>query len=88
MRTKIKSTDWHRVTITFTRPYDDRPITYNLFAPIDGGYVRYEGTNSQICERLARTGDTLYWHGATPLVDLIRYEYKKMKRDFDREKMD
>jgi hypothetical protein len=68
-----------------TLEYDDfleGRVTREFFCPIDGGYVReIVGSDAkQVCERLSRTGGTLTASSRTSLIDVIRREYKAMKR--------
>ena len=53
-------------------------------APIHGGEVSTDA-GYQVCEGLGRSGNTLRWGGEYPLVDLIRAEYRKLRRELRRE---
>jgi len=75
MKTRIESYCDNRVTITWR---DGTHTTYR--APLDGGYVTDDGSGKQVCKRLGRFGDTLYWGGHVPLVELIRREYRALRR--------
>lgn len=84
MKTAIKSISNSRVEIKFEDLITGDIYEYDIWAPADGGYVRYNG-DKQLCERLSCRGNTLYWSGKAPLVDLIRREYKAMRRADKRE---
>lgn len=78
MRTTIQATSPNRVTLTHTRWSGER-VTMYLVAPAGGGYVRFDH-GGQVCDQLASTGPTLHWPGTYPLIDLIRHEYRAMRR--------
>jgi hypothetical protein len=81
MKTTIKNLKPNRCSITFADGITDEICSMELFAPIGGGYVKIEANGyPQICERLTRTGNTLMWDGAGELADLIRREYRRMRR--------
>ena len=51
--------------------------------PDDGGYVREKMSNGdwrQVCEKLASMGSTLSCSNRSRLLDLIRAEYRAMRR--------
>jgi len=79
-RTKIVEEDFNRVHITFVDKVTDDVRSMRIYAPSSGGYVRVGGGN-QICERLACMGNTLYWSGKTPLINLVRKHYKLMRAE-------
>jgi hypothetical protein len=88
MRTLIVEHDERRVTICFDslEPHDDRRIELEIWAPLprEGGigysYVRFNG-DKQLCEHLGSQGSTLTYRAGTRLVDLVRREYRAMRRD-------
>lgn len=79
MKTIIKAIDDNHVWLKFYDPLTDTIYEYDIYAPASGGYVRFNG-GKQLCHRLGCMGITLYWGAATPLVDLIRREYRAMRR--------
>lgn len=82
MRTKIVDTDVNHCEITL-KFASGEVANLKLFAPVDGGYVRVNDRNlSQVCERLAGTGNTLTWSPKSHprLSDLIRQEYRRLRR--------
>jgi hypothetical protein len=82
MRAEIKEIAFNRVKLTFDDVDSGERRTYKLFAPLGGGYVRHEDDNRQVCNELDDLGNTLYWYGRAPLIDLIRREYKaRQQRD-------
>lgn len=94
MRTVFKSLAPNRCTIAHDAEYlfSDGPVverdTDEYWAPSEGGYVRYvtfakPGTlGRQVCEGLGYQGNTLRWNPSNgPLVNLIRAEYNKQKRN-------
>lgn len=83
MRTKIfistKNPAGNYVTVQRNDPFFDGEILETeYFAPAYGGYVKInDGKNfPQICDGLARLGNTLIWSGKSPFIDLIRREYR------------
>ena len=51
--------------------------------PDDGGYVREKmpnGSWEQVCDKLAGRGSTLFCSSRDRLLDLIRAEYRAMRR--------
>ena len=81
MKTTIKARSNHRVFISFENPrHLDEMVELEIWAPSTGGYVRYETPrgDKQLCARLAPGGETLFWDGTYPLIDLVRREYKAM----------
>lgn len=81
MRTQITADPGYDNRVTLR--YEDEGgelVTRDVFAPYGGGYVREDWSNPrQVCERLERFGSTLIWSGSTPLVDLIRWEYRRRR---------
>jgi hypothetical protein len=86
MRTIIKAIAHNRVFISYKCSVTDETYGYNVFAPIDGGYVRNSWNHLQICEKLQAGGNTLVWNPEKPLVELIRKEYKRMRDSERRER--
>ena len=83
MKTRITADDFGRVTVEYDDAIDGKRRSRFFSCPLAGGYV-YEifdnGTNSQVCERLSHSGSTLICHSRDELVDLIRREYRRMRR--------
>jgi hypothetical protein len=84
MKTQIKAISDSQVQIKFADAYTGDVYEYNIWAPSNGGYVRYNG-DKQLCERLGSMGSTLMWSGKAPLVDMIRKEYRRMQQSAKRE---
>lgn len=80
-----------QITGHVTISYDDHVfgerITRTFFCYEEGGYVR-EVRNArgneqypQVCERLASLGSTLYCRSRPQLANVIRREYRNMRRE-------
>ena len=82
MKTKITQIGFNRCTVEMDNAiFGEREVT-EFYAPHAGGYVRRNNNQqSQVCDGLASTGETLVWNAKTPLIELIRREYKKMMRE-------
>ena len=82
MKTKITTDNRGRVRLQYTDWQGfDHDHTYSC--PHDGGYVIElldNGGTTQPCDGLYPTGSTLIAHNRETLIDLIRREYKKMRR--------
>ena len=91
MRTRIQSIDENRVILTCDverlDPSMGGTISIEYWSPSGGGYVyeideQHPGTlGRQVCEFLGSLGSTLHWSGRQPLVDMIRREWKRARRD-------
>lgn len=79
MKTTIKAVSDQQVQIAFTDQLTGQDVSLDLSAYGGGGYVR-DAKGQQICRSLAYSGSTLSWDGKQPLVDLIRREYRAMRR--------
>lgn len=80
MKAKFIATANHRVVIQFCPVVSgDEMVEIEYSAPVSGGYVR-NSDNKQVCKKLSTRGDTLQWAGDKSLIDLIRREYKAMRR--------
>lgn len=70
------------MTISYTDVLSDEQITLDIWAPEPAAsgrsYVRYNG-DKQLCRGLSSRGDTLTYYAGTPLVDLVRREYRAMR---------
>jgi hypothetical protein len=84
MKTTINPISNSRVKIRFEDLITGDIVEYDIWAPDDGGYVRYNG-DRQLCDRLSCRGNTLYWSGKAPLAELVRREYRAMRRSDKRE---
>ena len=90
MRTRFEAVDTNRVILTCDAERMDQgmdgTISIEYWSPSGGGYV-YEGIGvaprlrPPVCLGLDMEGHTLYWSGQTPLVDLIRREWKRARRE-------
>lgn len=83
MRTKVTTDNIGRVTISYDAWYGERVTRTFTTMGVDGGYVielDLTGGAKQICDRLARTGNTLYCARRADLAKLIRREYRAMRR--------
>ena len=90
-RTRIEETGSNRCSITYWDDAEDRAVTLDLFAPIDGGYVKFDDGRQfpQVCEMLYGSGDTLVWYPRSgPLSALVRREWRRRRaserRDYRR----
>lgn len=83
MRTTITQSENGRwVTITYKNKHDDI-VTRTFVVASDGGYVREVGDNhtyTQVCKKLSTHGETLYLATGSRLIDLIRREYRVMRK--------
>jgi hypothetical protein len=86
MKTTITSDDQGYITISYDCAYTGERITRTFFCPINGGYVR-ESLHDypQVCEQLAHHGSTLTCSSRGHLIDVIRREYRAMRRAEKRE---
>ena len=74
MKTIITAVSRNEVNIAFENIFGGI-IEMNIYAPAEGGYVR--GRNKQMSVDL---NTTLQWDGKAPLIDLVRREYRAMRR--------
>lgn len=89
MKTTITAKSESRVVIS----YDDedyssetgtKRVTREFSRPNRGGYVIEwigNGETTQVCDNLCHRGSTLHCNENTPLVNIIRREYKSMRRE-------
>lgn len=84
MKTVIKAVSDNHVCIKYECHISGDIITDEFSAPIAGGYVRF-ANGSQVCDKLRCRGNTLYWSGEAPLINLIRREYSAMRRQQSKE---
>ena len=86
MKTIITADDSTRATLTMDDRDTGKRTRTTFYVSGAGGsrYVRYtdeQGSPRQVCRRLASTGDTLMCDPARePLADVIRREYRAMRR--------
>lgn len=78
MRAKFVEFTHNEVGLTHYDNISDVVHAEYFTAPSCGGYVRNR-TGKQVCENLSSIGNTLYWSGEYPLINLIRKEYKKLR---------
>jgi hypothetical protein len=83
MKTIITEVAINHVSLKYT-DVDGNGHEYDIRAPLGGGYVRHGDKGDQLFERFAGSGVTMLWDGRAPLVDLIRREYRAMRRDEQR----
>ena len=77
MKTVITEVNSHEVNIKFENNFGEI-VEMNIWAPASGGYVR--SGEKQICKKLSATGSTLQWDDTAHLIDLVRREYRAMRR--------
>lgn len=85
MRTSITQDRQGYVALSYDDPVIDDRVTMTFFCPPDGGYVRLwtqDGRHPQVCDRLATRGSTLMAPSRDALLDIIRREYRAMRREF------
>ena len=89
MKATIESLGETRVFISYdvedySTESGTKRITREFSRPTFGGYVIEWLRNSettQVCDKLCHRGPTLYCGENTPLVNVIRREYRKMRRE-------
>lgn len=79
MRAYFKQLSYNRVAVRYPHHRDDTMVEFEVYAPMSGGYVRFDD-GAQVCDRLECRGPTLIWGGASPLINLIRRQYRSMRR--------
>lgn len=84
MKAKFTTDPVGRVILSYdVEDYDGvRRVERTFTCPLDGGYVKEyrNGEWRQVCNRLAHTGNTLTCSSRDKLLDLIRREYRAMRR--------
>ena len=87
MKTKITTDDQGRVTVEYDDDFHWTGETVRrtrvFTCPQEGGYVREKMSNGnweQVCDKLASMGSTLSCSSRDVLVDLVRREYRAMRR--------
>lgn len=85
MKAKFSTDLMGRVTLSYdVEDYDGvRRVERTFTCPVEGGYVREyrkEGAWEQVCEKLASMGSTLSCSSRNALGELIRREYRAMRR--------
>lgn len=86
MRTKIETNKNGSVTISYQSigyEYEDVRVERTFFCSSGGGYVHeHDGTgrNPQVCYGLSDRGITLFCKSPEKLPDIIRREYRSMRR--------
>ena len=76
------------VTIEYDHRDGDHRVSRTFSCSATGGYVRerdQEGHYPQVCERLYSWGNTLMAADRTHLLEVIRREYRAMRRAEQRE---
>lgn len=84
MKTTIKQTGDHEVTLTAIDPITDEPISRVFWTPTSGGYIR-EGANhtaddKQVCAALGGRGNTLTAGNIDDLLATIRREWHAYRK--------
>lgn len=81
MKAKFSTDCVGRVTVEYD-DYDGERAERTFTCPPSGGYVRelVRGEAKQVCDGLARMGNTLFCNSRDALPALIRSEYRKMRR--------
>jgi len=82
MRTRIYRDGPCHVVLEYDDPFSGERLREVYHVPTGGGYVRRADLPGlpQVCERLARTGPTLYVRRADLLLDAIRREWRRAQR--------
>lgn len=85
MRTTIKTNRDGSVTLSYDSTgfdCEDVRVERTFFCPATGGYVREcdKGNYSQVCCGLSDRGSTLYCSSPEKLPDMIRREYRAIRR--------
>ena len=83
-RMKLTVDEFGRVTIRFYNELFDEHRRHTYTCPEKGGYVveiLADGSTIQPCRKLAHTGHTLIATSRADLPDLIRREYRALRRE-------
>lgn len=84
MKTKITQINDNAVELEYDEVGTGERVVRVFTANRDGGYVRESIDNGrdykQICNGLQKYGETLYLACGNSLLDLIRKEYKAMRK--------
>ena len=71
------------VALSYDRKADGKRLSRTFYLPSAGGHVQEcfeDGSRAQVCEGLERFGGTLTCGNREALPDLIRAEYRRMRR--------
>lgn len=84
MKTKINLTEGGTVLVEYDSPFMGDRVTREFMAPAAGGYVRewVSGDWKQVCDGLSDSGSTLYLVDGGSLIEMIRKEYRAMRREW------
>ena len=91
MKTTIKTNSNGSVTVSYDSTGwrgEDVRVERTFFCPTTGGYVREyddKGQYPQVCDGLSNRGSTLDCPSRAKLPDMIRREYRAMRRAEKRE---
>ena len=81
-KTTITANSNLSVTLKFIESGSDHLVTMEIWAPAPGAngmsYVRYNG-DKQLCNGLSGRGETLTYRAGTPLIALVRSQYRAMR---------
>lgn len=86
----MKRTRFEQVSMSHVILHAPNGCTFEYWTPLNGGYVRELSDNRpgtlgrQVCDYLANTGSTLWRSEATPLVDIVKREYRRFCK-YDRQ---
>ena len=87
MKMQLTINDAGNVTLAYdTEDFMGEPtrVEREFTCPVDGGYIREYNPETtewdQVCDRLANRGSTLIASNRTVLADVIRREYRAMRR--------
>lgn len=83
MTTTFISHGQHEASVTYTDAVTQATVQRVFMCSRNGGYVQeiYDaGRTQQVCEALGRTGNTLLCSAQESLVDVLRREFRKMRR--------
>ena len=86
MKAKFSTDLMGRVTVAYDMEFwtgETVRVERVFTCPDDGGYVREKMSNGsweQVCDKLASMGSTLSCSSRAALVELIRREYRAMRR--------
>ena len=87
MKARFTTDSAGRVTVAYDNQFhwtgETVRVERTFTCPQDGGYVREKMSNGnweQVCDKLAGMGNTLSCSSREALIDLIRREYRAMRR--------
>jgi len=83
MKAKITPTKFNTVMVEYDDAINGERRIREFMAPSAGGYVHewLAGEWKQVCDGLAFRGSTLFLHKNCSLLEMIRREYRAMRRN-------